>query len=129
MLVINTGNIHTKREWTGVMTQFRSAVGFIANYGLDWCVHPVSLRCFFISRNTDWTDAFTRFRWTNFHAASYRLNVFVTRGTPSNCMQVVLETRLQNWYLSSKKNGLQWKKCILYTLTPKNETVSLHYFL
>jgi len=60
-----------------------------------------------LSRTTDWTGAFARFRWTIFHPANYRLDVFLKLGTPSICMQFVFETQLQNWYLSSiKKQGV-----------------------
>jgi hypothetical protein len=151
MLVISTGKIHAKRDWTGAW-QFRWAVAFIANYRLDWCIHTVwlryflyrelpaglvrsvslrcflyrelptglirsvSLRCFLyretptglvhlhsldkaflISRTTNWTGAFTQFRWTLLHGANHSLDFYVTLGDLSICMQIMLETLLQNY--------------------------------
>jgi len=76
MSVINTGNIHAKREWTGAMTLFRSAVAFIANYQLDWCVHTVSLN-YFSCRKLQ-TGRF-RTIWNSFHLHASRVSHPVTK--------------------------------------------------
>jgi hypothetical protein len=76
MLAINTGNIHTKREWTGAMTRFRSAVAFIANYRLDWCVHTVSLN-YFSCRKLH-TGRFHN-AWNPFHLHASRARNSVTK--------------------------------------------------